>query len=76
MRYISYTKNSPFEHCILVIAHLYIPLALKALPNCNITYIDGEQMKTALSAFYDILFAMAPSSIGGALPDDGLYYVK
>ena len=24
LRYISYTKNSPFEHCILVIAHLYI----------------------------------------------------
>jgi len=52
------------------------PLALKAIPNCNITYVDGTAMKTALTAFYDILFKVNPASIGGAVPDAAIYYVK
>ncbi len=76
---VNFVNYSPNEAADLIAEAGIIPqapLALKALPNCNITYIDGEQMKTALSAFYNILFNMAPASIGGALPDDGLYYVK
>ena len=52
------------------------PLALKAIPNCNITYVDGAEMKAALSEFFKILYGVEPKSIGGTLPDDGLYYVK
>ena len=52
------------------------PLALKAIPNCNIKYVDGAEMKTSLSKFFEILYGVEPKSIGGALPDDGLYYVK
>ena len=51
------------------------PLALKALPNCNIVYIDGEDMKTALGNFYSILYSVEPTSIGGAIPDAGIYYL-
>ena len=51
------------------------PLALKALPNCNIVYIDGENMKTALDNFYSILYSVEPKSIGGAIPDAGIYYL-
>lgn len=50
-------------------------VAKKALPYCNICYMDGAEMKTSLSAFYKALFDIAPSSIGGALPDDGIYYL-
>ena len=76
---VNFVNESPNEAATLIAEAGIIPqapLALKALPNCNITYIDGAQMKTALSAFYNILFNMAPASIGGAIPDDGLYYVK
>lgn len=52
------------------------PLALKAIPNCNITYVDGEEMKESLSEFFKILYEVEPKAIGGTLPDDGLYYVK
>ena len=52
------------------------PRALKAIPNCNITYVDGEAMKTALTAFYDILFKVNPAAVGGAVPDAAIYYVK
>ena len=52
------------------------PLAKKALPACNICYMAGEEMKTSLNSFYKVLFDMAPASIGGAIPDDGIYYLK
>ena len=52
------------------------PLALKAIPNCNITYVDGEAMKSALTVFYRNLFNINPASIGGAIPADDIYYVK
>ncbi len=51
-------------------------LAKKAIPNCNIKYVDGDEMKAALTEFYNILFKLDPKSIGGKLPDDGLYYKK
>lgn len=51
------------------------PVAAKAMPFCNITYIDGEGMKTALSGYLEVLFGQEPSSVGGALPADGFYYM-
>lgn len=48
-------------------------VAAKAMPKCNITYIDGEEMKTALSGYLEVLYAQDPSSVGGALPGDDFY---
>ncbi len=52
------------------------PVAVKAMPQCNITYIDGEEMKTALSGYLAVLFEQDPSSVGGALPADDFYYIN
>ncbi len=51
------------------------PIAKKALPNCNICFIDGDDMKTAMTVFYEKLFESNNASIG-AIPDDGFYYSK
>lgn len=51
------------------------PLAQKAIPNCNITCITGEEMKQALAGYLNVLFEQAPESVGGALPGDEFYYV-
>lgn len=51
------------------------PIALKAIPKCNITYIDGEEMKQALSGYLQVLYDRNPESVGGALPDDSFYYL-
>ena len=51
------------------------PVATKAIPNSNICYIDGAEMKAGLQKFYEILFAVAPAAIGNALPSEDLYYV-
>ena len=44
--------------------------AQAALPRCNITYLDGEDMRTALNGFWDALVKLNPKSVGGKLPDD------
>lgn len=49
-------------------------VAAKAMPNCNITYIDGTDMKTALSGYLEVLYNQDASSVGGALPADDFYY--
>ena len=51
------------------------PLAQKALPACNIVYIDGEEMKTAVSGYLSVLYEQSPEAVGGALPDEAFYYI-
>ena len=50
------------------------PVAAKALPKCNITYLDNDAMKTALSGYLQVLYDQNPESIGGELPGDDFYY--
>ncbi len=49
-------------------------VAEKALPYCNITYIDGQEMQTAMEGYLNVLFAQNPKSVGGKLPDDAFYF--
>ena len=51
------------------------PIAKKALPNCNICFIEGKAMKDAISVFYTKLYESNNKSIA-AIPDDGFYYSK
>ena len=50
------------------------PAAEKAIPNCNIVYIDGEDMEKVLNGFYEVLYEAEPKSIGGSLPGKDFYY--
>ena len=50
------------------------PLAQKALPACNLTYVDGAEMKTKLSGYLQVLFDQNPKAVGGAMPGDDFYY--
>ncbi len=49
-------------------------VAKTAIPYCNITLIDGTEMKTALSAYLEILYDQNAASVGAALPGDDFYY--
>ena len=49
-------------------------LAQKALPECNIVFERGEQMKTDLVNYFQVLYDADPSSVGGAMPADDFYY--
>lgn len=51
------------------------PVATKAIPNCHLVCIQGDEMKAALSGYLQTLFDSDPSSVGGALPADDFYYL-
>lgn len=51
------------------------PVAQKAIPNCNITCMTGQEMKQALSGYLQVLYGQSPESVGGALPEEDFYYV-
>lgn len=49
-------------------------IAKKAIPNCNLCFIKGEEMKTKLSGYLKVLFEANNASVGGKLPADDFYY--
>lgn len=50
------------------------PVAVKAIPNCNIVFITGVEMKQKLSGYLKVLSEQNPKAIGGSLPADDFYY--
>lgn len=49
-------------------------IAQAAIPQCNLVCLTGDEMKSVLEAYYQVLFDADPTSIGGALPDASFYY--
>lgn len=49
-------------------------IAKAALPNCNIVFVSGAEMKTMAQTNLQVLFDSNASSVGGKLPGDGFYY--
>ncbi len=50
-------------------------VALKALSRCNIVCIQGAEMKDMVTPFFEVLYNANASSVGGAMPDENLYYI-
>lgn len=50
-------------------------IAALAIPYCNIVCISGEEMKTALDGYLNVLYAQEPASVGGNLPGEDFYYI-
>lgn len=50
------------------------PIAKKAIPECNITCIRGEEMKQALKGYLEVLYEQSQGEAGGSLPEDDFYY--
>ncbi len=51
-------------------------VAVRAIPACNITFIEGDEMQQKLSGYLETLFAQNPKSVGGKLPDEAFYYKR
>lgn len=74
--YISDPANSA-DAAALVAQYEFAPndkVAAKAIPQCSLTFVTGQEMKTTLEDYYTILFQVEPKSIGGGLPYDSFYY--
>lgn len=73
-----YVNNNVEAAATLVVKEGIIekePIAKNAIPNCNITYMDGEEMKQALSGYLGVLFEKDAKAVGGALPGEDFYYL-
>lgn len=71
------TESNPDETAALCETYGIVAkaqIAKKALPACNICFITGEEMKSGLTGYLEVLFSQDPQSIGGALPDEGFWY--
>lgn len=71
---IDYVVANPAEASQMIVdAGIFAkaPVAQKAIPKCNLCFVTGAEMKTAMSIF---LSQMPLASIGGALPGDDFYY--
>lgn len=51
-------------------------VAQKALPYCNITFVEGADMKANLAGYLAVLFEQNSATVGGALPNDDFYYSR
>lgn len=59
-------------------AHDIIPkeVAVKAIPECSIVFIEGDEMETMLSGYLATLEEQNSEIIGGKLPDEAFYYKR
>ena len=73
---VAYTQEDVAGAAALVGEYDIVPAAVaeKALPECNITFIAGDEMRAKLSAYLQTLLDQNPQSIGGELPGDDFYY--
>lgn len=51
-------------------------LAPKVMERANINYVSIDESKDDYSKYYDVIMKFAPKSIGGKIPDEGLYMQK
>lgn len=63
------------KHCATYKITASEAIAKKAIPTCNLCYVTGEDMKTNVNGYLNVLFTADSTSIGGAKPNDDLYYI-
>lgn len=74
---IAYAQDEPEEAAKLIEQtgiFTNAAVAEKALPRCNLCFITGDEMRGDMDRFLQILYGVAPESIGGTVPDEGFYY--
>lgn len=49
-------------------------VAEKAIPDCHIVSLTGNDMIAAVSGYLKVLYDLDPASVGGSLPGDDFYY--
>ncbi len=73
---VDFVNNNIEEASALIEKAGIIPkaaIAKKAIPNCNICLVTGEEMKADVKNMLTVLFEANPSSVGGKLPDEKIY---
>lgn len=75
---VEYVNQNISAAATLIEKYDIVPAAVaeKALPYCNIVFIEGKEMKERLSGYLRVLMGQNPKSIGGEVPADEFYYSR
>ena len=75
---VAFVNANTAEAAALVGEYDIVPeaVAAKALPACNITFIEGEALKAKLSGYLEVLMNANPKAVGGKLPEDDFYFAR
>ena len=76
---INYAVDNAKEAGTLCETHGIVPkaaLATKAIPNCNLTFLAGKNLKKSLDGYLNLLYGANPLSVGGQLPGEDFYFTK
>lgn len=75
---VEYVNANPAEAAVISEKNDIIKAAVaeKAIPECNIVFIEGDEMEKIASGCLQVLFDAEPKSVGGKLPDEAFYYKR
>lgn len=51
-------------------------VAQKAIPGCNIVFMEGDGMKQSAESFLTIMFDYSPATVGGTMPGEDFYFAR
>lgn len=73
---VQWVLDNPAEAAALAEEYLDMNAAVveAAIPNMGLTFKSAQDARGELDTFYQLLYDFDPSMIGGAMPDDGLFY--
>lgn len=74
---LNYAKENVKEAASLCEKFGVIPsaaIAEKAIPECNINFATGENMKNSIKGYFEVLLNADSASVGGKLPETDFYY--
>lgn len=75
---VNYVVSSPDSAAKDIVAKQIVgaePVAKAAIPRCGLSFITGESCKAILADYFQMMFESNPESVGGAVPDDAIYYM-
>ncbi|MBQ6654863.1 MAG: ABC transporter substrate-binding protein [Erysipelotrichaceae bacterium] len=73
---INYVKANVGEAAALCEKYEIVPsaaIAAKAIPDANLIFVSGKDIRPAIEGYYKVLFDANPKSIGGSMPGDDFY---
>lgn len=76
---VQYVNGNAKDASTLVADTRIVPsaeVAEKAIPNCNIVFLTGDEMTTVVDGFFKILYEANPASVGGKVPNNDFYYER
>ena len=73
---INYVKANPQDAGALCEKYEIVPsaaIAAKAIPDANLIFVSGKDIRPTIEGYFKVLFDADPKSIGGKLPGDDFY---